>query len=138
MNKQEYNNQYNRSAYTGISIRLSNRSEKDLIDWLKSRDDMKGYITSLVRKDMKKQLRYERRRLNDLYGIQKEKTYEVIEGLPYFDHYSILYTDSIIEALTALAHYSSEKEAQHGPLAIIKRGYDADLNCYYGVQTTGL
>ena len=54
MNKQEYNNQYNRSAYTGISFRLSNKSEQEVIDWIRSQENAKEYICSLIVKDMKR------------------------------------------------------------------------------------
>ena len=138
MNKQEYNNQYNRASYTGISFRLSNRTESDLIDWIRSQDNAKDYICSLVMKDMIKQKKHARLVRNLEAKANQVKDFEVMEDLPYHDHYSIKYTDSFIDALTTVAHYSSDQHAQHGPLSIVERGYDKDLNCYYGVRRSSL
>lgn len=135
MNKQEYNNQYNRSAYTGISFRLSNRSEQELIDWIRSQDNVKDYICSLISKDMKRRKKQEREERNRQNLFNQQLTWEVLEDLPYNDHYAVGYTNSFLEAVTILSHHS---ESHTGPLGIVERSYDNDLNCYYGVRRASL
>ena len=135
MNKQEYNNQYNRAAYTGISFRLSNRAEGELIDWIRSQDNAKEYICSLIIRDMKRRKKAEREMRNRENLYNQQFTWEVLEDLPYNDHYAVGYTNSFLEAVTILSHHS---ESQTGPLGIIERGYDYDLNCYYGIRRSSL
>ena len=135
MNKQEYNNQYNRSSYTGISFRLNNRTEGELIDWIRSQDNAKDYICTLVLKDMKRKKKAEREMKNRENLFHQQLTWEVLEDLPYNDHYAVGYTSSFLEAVTILSHYS---ESHTGPLGIVERGYDHDLNCYYGVRRSSL
>lgn len=53
-NKLEYNNTYNRNNYRSFSMRLNNEKEKDIIQWLESKDSLKDYLLSLVMKDIEK------------------------------------------------------------------------------------
>lgn len=135
MNKQEYNIQYNRSAYTGISFRLSNRSEQELIDWIRSQDNAKEYICGLISKDMKRRKKQDREARNRQNLFNQQFTWEVLEDLPYNDHYAIGCTNSFLEAVTMVAHAA---ESHTGPLGIVERGYDTDLNCHYGVRRSSL
>ena len=54
-NKLEYNNTYNRNNYRSFSVRFNNKSETNIIEWLESQDSIKGYLTSLIEADIKKQ-----------------------------------------------------------------------------------
>ena len=54
-NKLEYNNTYNRNNYRSFSVRFNNKSETELIEWLEKQDSIKGYLTSLIQADIKKQ-----------------------------------------------------------------------------------
>lgn len=54
-NKLEYNNTYNRNNYRSFSVRFNNKSETELIEWLEKQDSVKGYLTSLIQADIKKQ-----------------------------------------------------------------------------------
>ena len=53
--KLEYNNTYNRNNYRSFSVRFNNKSETNIIEWLESQDSIKGYLTSLIEADIKKQ-----------------------------------------------------------------------------------
>ena len=54
-NKLEYNNNYNRQNYRSFSVRFNNKSETKIIEWLESQPSIKGYLTSLIETDIKKQ-----------------------------------------------------------------------------------
>ena len=54
-NKLEYNNTYNRNNYRSFSVRFNNKTEAHLIEWLENQESVKGYLTSLVEADIKKQ-----------------------------------------------------------------------------------
>lgn len=138
MNKQEYNNQYNRNAYTGISFRLSNRTESEMIDWIRSQDNAKEYICSLISKDMKRKKKAEREMRNRENLYNQQFTWEVLEDLPYNDHCSLIYTNSFMEAVSELYNYQQRVHPTLGPIGIIERGYDKELNCYYGVRRSSL
>ena len=52
--KLEYNNMYNRMNYRSFSMRLSRKSEAEIIDWLEKQEGVKEYLLDLVEADMKK------------------------------------------------------------------------------------
>jgi hypothetical protein len=54
-NKLEYNNTYNRNNYRSFSVRFNNKTESGIIEWLESQESIKGYLTSLIEADIKKQ-----------------------------------------------------------------------------------
>ena len=54
-NKLEYNNTYNRNNYRSFSVRFNNKTEINLIEWLEGQESIKGYLTSLIEADIKKQ-----------------------------------------------------------------------------------
>jgi hypothetical protein len=54
-NKLEYNNTYNRNNYRSFSVRFNNKTETNLIEWLEGQGSIKGYLTSLIEADIKKQ-----------------------------------------------------------------------------------
>lgn len=58
----EYNNTYNRNNYRSFSMRLHNENEADLIEWIESQDSVKEYLLSLVRKDIEKSKKKEKKR----------------------------------------------------------------------------
>ena len=133
MNKQEYNNSYNKNNYTGISFRLSNTNEKDLIRWLESQENTKGYIVSLIRADMDKRQKQQRKLENAYHEMGRDLPYEVLEDLPYNDHHSVAYAGSLLEALKRLEEFTSSSDPM-GRVSIIERDFDRDLNCAYGIR----
>ena len=62
----EYNNTYNRNNYRSFSMRLHNENEADLIEWIESQDSVKEYLLSLVRKDIEKSKKKEKKKRNHL------------------------------------------------------------------------
>ena len=50
----KYQNQYNKEHYRQIVIRLNNETDKELIDWLSSQENLAGYIKQIAREDMEK------------------------------------------------------------------------------------
>ena len=50
--KLDYNNAYNREKYRSFSMRFNLESEKDIIEWLQSKNGVKPYLEGLIRKDM--------------------------------------------------------------------------------------
>ena len=54
-NKLEYNNTYNRNNYRSFSVRFNNKTETNIIEWLEGQESIKGYLTSLIEADIKKQ-----------------------------------------------------------------------------------
>ncbi len=50
----DYNNTYNRNNYRSFSMRLHNTKEEEIIQWIESKDSVKEYLLSLVKKDMEK------------------------------------------------------------------------------------
>lgn len=54
-NKLEYNNTYNRNNYRSFSVRFNNKTETNIISWLEDQESIKGYLTSLILADIKKQ-----------------------------------------------------------------------------------
>ena len=129
MKKAEYNNAYNKANYTGVSFRLSNSEEADLIRWIRNQENAKAYICSLVRADMAKQKKADQaRKVKDARADQK-KSFELMEAF-YDSHYTISYSDSYEEALMACMNMNIASCV--GPVIVVERGFDQDLNCYYG------
>lgn len=52
--KLEYNNQYNRENYKSFSVRFNVKDEADIIAFLKKKESLKSYLSSLIEADMKK------------------------------------------------------------------------------------
>lgn len=129
MKKAEYNNAYNKANYTGVSFRLSNSEEADLIRWIRSQENAKSYICTLVRADMAKQKNAEYTRMVKYARADQKRSYEIMEAI-YDDHYTIGYSDSYDEALMVCANKAFTSCI--GPVILVERGYDQDLNCYYG------
>jgi hypothetical protein len=50
--KLDYNNAYNREKYRSFSMRFNLESEKDVIEWLQSKNGVKPYLEKLIRQDM--------------------------------------------------------------------------------------
>ena len=57
----EYNNTYNRNNYRSFSMRLHNENEADLIEWIESQGSVKEYLLSLVKKDIEKSKKKEKK-----------------------------------------------------------------------------
>ena len=53
-NKMDYNNAYNRNNYRSFSIRFNQKTEREIIHWLESKNSIKSYITELILNDMRK------------------------------------------------------------------------------------
>lgn len=52
MNRKEYLNNYLKENYKSFTIKLSYKSERDLITWLESKEGLKDYLTTLINDDM--------------------------------------------------------------------------------------
>ena len=50
----EYQKEFNKKNYIGFSIRLEKQKDKDVIEYLQSRDSITKYIRQLILDDMKK------------------------------------------------------------------------------------
>ncbi len=53
--RQAYNTKYANTHYRMFSLRFSIINETEIVNWLDQHPAHKEYITSLIRKDMKKQ-----------------------------------------------------------------------------------
>lgn len=53
-NRMDYNNAYNRNNYRSFSIRFNQKTEREIIHWLESKNSIKSYITELILNDMRK------------------------------------------------------------------------------------
>lgn len=53
MNKyKDYRNDYNKEHYKSISLRLDKVKDRDVIEWLLSKDNIKQYLVELINKDI--------------------------------------------------------------------------------------
>lgn len=52
--KMDYNNDYNRNNYRCFSTRFNQKSEREIIQWLESKNSIKSYLTELILNDMRK------------------------------------------------------------------------------------
>lgn len=50
----KYQQNYLKENYRRIAFTLNNEHDKDIIDYLKKKDNMNAYLKELIRKDMKK------------------------------------------------------------------------------------
>ena len=48
------NDKYNKEHTTQVLLRLNNRTDEDVIAWLKTLSNKQGYIKELIRKDIKR------------------------------------------------------------------------------------
>ena len=53
--KSEIQWKYDRANTTRVSIKLNNKTDEDIIQYLASMENKQGYIKELIREDMKKQ-----------------------------------------------------------------------------------
>ena len=53
--KSEIQWKYDRANTTRVSIKLNNKTDEDIIQYLASLENKQGYIKELIREDMKKQ-----------------------------------------------------------------------------------
>ena len=54
MRYRQYQTEFNKKRYRMFGIRMLNETEKDLIKWLESKDNLDDYMKALIRKDMEK------------------------------------------------------------------------------------
>ena len=57
--------------------------------------------------------------------------YELIEELPFHDHYTIAYCESIKSVYHNMYDFVCY-HPYHGPLHVVVRGFSDKLNCVYG------
>lgn len=136
--KQAYNNEYNKRTYTGISIRLNNQADADVLDFLqKENENTKALICKLIRTEIKRRRARKGWQLNNgdrkLHADIKRYPFEVIELLAFNDRYTVGFAASIEGAQDLVYYYQARNEAA-GPLAIYERRYDPDLHTRYAVQ----
>lgn len=137
-NKQAYNNEYNKKTYTGISFRLNNVTDKDILDCLKqSEGNMKEYICKLIRSDIKTR---ERRR-----GIKMNRSgrpenldwqrwpFEIIEFTNGNDRYTVGFAAGIEQARSVALHHV-ETHPDAGATMIYQRTYDDYVKAVIAVQ----
>lgn len=137
-NKTAYNNEYNAKNYTGISIRLSNTADADVIDFLRSSDlNTKALICKLVRTEMKRRQTKKGWHMNNgdrkIHMDYQRYPFEVIEGLAYGDKYTVGFAASYDAAQDLLYNYQS-RNTEAGPLAIYNRFYDDHTHSITAVQ----
>lgn len=53
--KSEIQWKYDRANTTRVSIKLNNKTDEDIIQYMASLENKQGYIKELIREDMKKQ-----------------------------------------------------------------------------------
>lgn len=119
-NKNKYSAEYNKKNYTGISFRLNNETEADLIDFLNHRNT-KQYITDLIRKDIRKdsRRRFVIKGSGYAHNHIDEYPLEVLEELPG-DHYSIGYVETLDDAALLIMNYC-ERATPAGVISVIHR-----------------
>lgn len=137
-NKTAYNNEYNAKNYTGISIRLSNTADADVIDFLRSSDlNTKALICKLVRTEMKRRQTRKGWHMNNgdrkIHKDYQKYPYEVVELLAYNDRYTVGFASSYEAAQDLLFNYQ-QRNQEAGPLAVYHRFYDPDLKTVGAVQ----
>jgi len=134
-----YNNAFNRDNYTGVSFRLNNRTEQDVIDVLKSAGSVKAYIVKLIRTDQRRRDARNGRVFNNgdrrMHENIDKYPFEVVEFIRGNDRYTVGFADCIENAQAMLSTYASRQQ-NAGPLKIYERRQDPDLNCVYAVEVT--
>ena len=118
--KSAYNSDYNKKNYKSFAVRFNVESEADIIDYLQHQE-LKKYLTSLIRKDMKKDQKKKGSIAGPEFRHNHPETwcYEVIEDLPN-DHYSIGYAESLDEAKQMIVDYCNEGTPS-GMIYIVER-----------------
>lgn len=139
-NKTAYNNEYNAKNYTGISIRLSNTADADVIDFLRSSDlNTKALICKLVRTEMKRRQTRKGWHMNNgdrkIHSDYKRYPFEIIEGLAYGDKYTVGFAATYDAAQDLVYNYQA-RNAEAGPLAIYHRFFDDHTKTVTAVQVT--
>ena len=130
--KMAYNADYNKNNYQSFSFRLAKAGEDaDIIKHLKAQPNLKPYLCSLIRKDMKEKARKSRYvvRTGSSYEHDhvKQCPYEVIEDLPYGDHYSIGYAATMDDAALLIMNYVDQQGTINGQIFVVERSV-APLN----------
>jgi len=135
-----YNNAYNAKNYTGISIRLHNTDDADVIDFLRSSDlNTKALICKLVRTEMKRRQTKKGWHMNNgdrkIHADYQRYPFEIIEGLAYGDKYTVGFA-ATYEAAQDLVYNYQARNAEAGPLVIYHRFFDDHTNSITAVQVT--
>lgn len=131
--KTRYNSEYNRSKYKSFAVRFNLESEQDIIDYLQHQN-LKSYLTDLIRADMKR----DGKRRGTIKGPEYRHNhpdvwcYEVIEDLPN-DHYSIGYAESLDEAKEMILDYLKQGTPA-GMIYIAERIRNIDAPWAGGIQ----
>ena len=135
-NKQDYNNNYNRDKYIGVSFRVNRETEKDIADALKAQENMKAYICGLILADQKRKERkagFVRSRSDRKAHLNYGKyPFEVIEMLANNDRYTVGYAESYEAAQALSASYSSTTAT--GEVKIYQRTYDDTISAWGAVE----
>ncbi len=138
-NKQDYNNNYNRGKYIGVSFRVNRETEKDIADALKAQDNMKAYICGLILADQKRKERkagFVRSRSDRKAHMNYGKyPFEVIEMLANNDRYTVGYAENYEAAQALSASYSSTTAT--GEVKIYQRFYDDHISAWSAVEVMG-
>ena len=123
--KSNYTRAYNKVTYKNISFRFNVKDEADLIAWLDNQDNLTDYIRRLIRADIKTSQRKHKWHMRTEAGYEhddvKHYPYEVLEDLPYNDHYSIGYVKSMEDAADLVIKYCDEGGCPQGQIRIIER-----------------
>ena len=137
-NKQKYNDAYNRANYTGISFRLSNSQDVDVLSALKRCDNLKAYICRLVREDLQKQRKLVFNPADRRLQMDYQKyPFEVLEDLPYGDRYSVGFAEDLDNALIMMGEYSRRQKGC-GKLHVLHREYDEHVKALRALEVTHL
>lgn len=135
--KMAYNNAYNKTNYTGVSFRLNNTSDAEVLAMLKAQDNLKAYLCRLVMADIRQKERKKGRVMNRgdrrIHDNIKLYPYEIIEELPNGDRFSVGFCDDMNNAVLMIAEYAARVPVT-GPLHILQRSYDPDMRCIMAVE----
>ena len=135
-NKQEYNNNYNKDKYIGVSFRVNRETEKYIADALKAQDNVKAYICGLILADQKRKERkagFVRSRSDRKAHLNYGKyPFEVIEMLANNDRYTVGYAENLMAAVSLSASYSATTAT--GEVKIYQRIYDDTIGAWGAVE----
>lgn len=137
--KAEYNNNYNKQNYIGVSFRVHKHNDKDIADALKGQENMKEYICRLIRADVRKRQRRKGWSMNNgnrkIHKDIARYPFEVVEFLAFNDRYTVGFTQTLEAAESMMAWYV-QHNTDAGPLAVYCRRMDRDhgVNAVYAVQ----
>ena len=137
--KNDYTRQYNKDNYKCISFRFNKTDDAEMVAWLDNQESVTGYIRKLIRADMKTSQRKHKWHLRTKASYEHNDVlhypYEVIECLPYHDHYTLGYVRSMEEAADLIIKYC-EQGCPAGEIIIVKR-FISELGCLAAVQYHG-